>query len=38
MKGASEMESNEYDGFFYAMLILGIVGIIGFVLVAGAGL
>ncbi len=31
------MESNEYDGFFWFMLAVGIVGVIGFVMVAGAG-
>ena len=32
------MKSNEYDGFFWFMLIVGIVGVLGFVLVAaGAG-
>ena len=30
------MESNEYDGFFWFMLIVGIVGVIGFVMVAGS--
>jgi len=28
-------ESNEYDGFFWFMLLVGIVGAIGFVWVAG---
>lgn len=32
------MEENEYSGMFYIMLIVGIVGVLGFVLVAaGAG-
>ena len=32
------MKSNEYSGLFYIMLIVGIVGVLGFVLVAaGAG-
>lgn len=32
------MEDNSYSGMFYLMLIVGIVGVLGFVLVAaGAG-
>ncbi len=32
------MEDNEYSSMFYIMLIVGIVGVLGFVLVAaGAG-
>ena len=31
------MEPNEYDGFFWFMLVVGIVGAVGFLLVAGAG-
>lgn len=30
-------ESNEYDGFFWFMLLVGIVGVLGCVFVAGAG-
>ena len=31
-------ESNEYDGFFWFMLAVGIIGVVGFVMVAaGAG-
>lgn len=30
-------ESNEFDGFFWFMLPVGIVGVVGFVFVAGAG-
>ena len=30
-------ESNEYDGFFWFMLAVGIVGVLGFVFVAGVG-
>jgi len=30
-------EQNEYDGFFWFMLIVGIVGLVGFVWVAGMG-
>lgn len=30
-------EQNEYDGFFRFMLIVGIVGLVGFVWVAGMG-
>ena len=32
------MESNEFDGFFWFMLLVGIVGVLGFMFVAGAGL
>jgi hypothetical protein len=31
------MESNEYDGFFWFMLAVGIIGVVGFVMVAAAG-
>ena len=30
-------ENNEYDGFFWFMFWIGIVGVLGFVFVAGAG-
>ena len=33
-----DMESNEFDGFFWFMLLVGIVGVLGFMFVAGAGL
>ena len=32
------MEDNEYGGMFWLMLIVGIVGLLGFVFVAGAGM
>ena len=30
-------DKNEYDGFFWFMLAVGIIGVVGFVMVAGAG-
>jgi hypothetical protein len=29
------MESNEYDSFFWFMLCVGVVGVLGFLFVAG---
>ncbi len=31
------MESNEYGGMFWFMLIVGIIGVLGFIIVAGGG-
>lgn len=31
------MESNEYGGMFWLALIVGIIGVLGFVAVAGGG-
>ena len=30
------MESNEYDGFFWFMLVIGVIGLVGFMVVAGS--
>ena len=30
-------DNNEYDGFFWFMLLIGVVGLVGFVWVAGMG-
>ncbi len=31
------MEGNNYSGLFYIMLVVGIIGVIGFLLVAAGG-
>lgn len=31
------MEDNEYSGMFWFMLIIGIIGVLGFVIVAAGG-
>ena len=31
------MENNEYSPMFYVMLVLGIIGVLGFVMVAAGG-
>ena len=32
------MEDNEYGGMFWIMLIVGIIGVVGFVITAGGGM
>ena len=32
------MEDNSYGGMFWIMLIVGIIGVVGFIAVAGGGM